>query len=171
MSKILVAYASKYRATAEIAEIIQASLHEAGLHVDLKPVQEVDSLAEYDTVVLGSAVYAGSWMGSATRFLNKNQAALAERDVWLFSSGPSGDGDPKDLLKGWVYPPQLEDTLQAIQPRDIAVFHGKIDMDALNFGERVIVKMVKAPTGDFRDWEMIGDWARTISESILHPSI
>ena len=57
--KILVAYASKYGATAEIAEKISTVLNEAGLSTSVSSVKEVRGLASYDAVILGSAVYIG----------------------------------------------------------------------------------------------------------------
>src|SRR6185503_10360765 len=59
--KVLVAYASKHGGTAEIAEAIAAQLRERGLDVDERPVAEA-TLGDHDAVVLGSAVFVGSWM-------------------------------------------------------------------------------------------------------------
>jgi flavorubredoxin len=55
--KVLVCAASKHGATKEIAEAIGRRLAEAGLTVDLNDVEEVNDIAQYDAVVLGSAVY------------------------------------------------------------------------------------------------------------------
>ena len=58
-NQILVAYATKYGATKEIAEKIGQVLRQAGLRVEVLPAAQVDTLAPYQAVVLGSAVYAG----------------------------------------------------------------------------------------------------------------
>jgi menaquinone-dependent protoporphyrinogen oxidase len=50
----------------------------------------------------------------------------------------------------------------------MALFHGSIDMNKLRFGERLIIRALRAKVGDFRDWEMIGSWAKRISTE-LHP--
>ena len=92
--RILVAYATKYGATAEIAEKIGQVLDEAGVPVDVVPVKKVKALDSFSAIVLGSAVYIGRWRKEAVNFLKKNEKALTERDVWLFSSGPTGEGDP-----------------------------------------------------------------------------
>jgi menaquinone-dependent protoporphyrinogen oxidase len=39
------------------------------------------------------------------------------------------------------------------------VFAGKLDKEKLGFGERAMVRAVKAPEGDFRDWEAIDEFA------------
>ena len=104
MEKILVTYATKYGATKEIAEKIGEELRQAGLQTDVVPVDRVRDLTAYKAVILGSAVYIGKWRKEAVEFLKKNVQALAERPVWLFSSGPTGEGDPVELVKGWRFP-------------------------------------------------------------------
>lgn len=167
--KILVAYASKHGATAAVAAKIAAVLEEAGYDSQLRIVDRVEALDGYDAVVLGSAVYAGQWLREAARFLERNQKALARVPVWLFSSGPTGEGDPAELLKGWRFPEALQPIADEIGSEDIAVFGGALDWDSLNIAEKMIVKGVKAPLGDFRDWEMVEDWAESIASMLLQP--
>jgi len=97
---ILVTYASKYGAMSEIAEKIGQVLRQAGLQADVLPVNRVSDLTPYKAVVLGSAVYMGQWCKEAVAFLKTNEKLLAERPVWLFSSGLMGEGDPVQLTKG-----------------------------------------------------------------------
>jgi menaquinone-dependent protoporphyrinogen oxidase len=163
---VLVTFATKHGATGEIAERIGQVLQEAGLYVEVKPVDKVSDLEEYKAVVLGSAVYAGMWLKDAAAFLEANEKKLAERPVWLFSSGPTGEGDPVELMKGWKFPEAQQPIADRIGPRDIAFFHGEIDLKDLNLAEKLIVKGVKAPTGDFRDWEAITTWAVAIGETL-----
>lgn len=160
--KLLVTYASKYGSTAEIAEVIAKELQKRGYEVELKSIKEVDSLEGYDGFVIGSAVYAGGWMRAAARFLRSNQDILAQHPVWFFSSGPTGEGDPNELMDGWNFPEKLEGVLETIKPRDVILFHGKIDLDSLNFAERMIIKSVKATVGDYRDWLVIRGWVGRI---------
>jgi hypothetical protein len=47
-------------------------------------------------------------------------------------------------------------------PRSRASRFGALDREKLSFSERMIVKAVKAPDGDFRDG-MINDWADEIA--------
>jgi menaquinone-dependent protoporphyrinogen oxidase len=166
MDKVLVAYASKRGATAEIAEKIGRVLEQAGLTTDVQPADRVSDLTPYRAVVLGSAVYIGRWRKEAVRFLETNEAALAERAVWLFSSGPTGEGDPVELTQGWRFPKGQQPIADRIQPRDVVVFHGAIDKGDLNFIERFMIKNVKAPIGDFRDWDAITAWATSIADAL-----
>jgi menaquinone-dependent protoporphyrinogen oxidase len=163
-TQVLVAYATKYGATAEIAEKIGQVLRQAGLRTDVLPMDRVGNLTPYQAVVLGSAVYIGKWRKEAVKFLQANEKALAERQVWLFSSGPTGEGDPVELTQGWRFPGKLQPIADRIRPRDIAVFHGHVNMKKLNFIEKWMIKNVKAPVGDFRDWEAITSWATAIAD-------
>ncbi|UCD36852.1 MAG: flavodoxin domain-containing protein [Fidelibacterota bacterium] len=162
----LVAYATKYGATAEIAEKIGQLLRQAGLRADVLPVGRVRDLSPYKAVVLGSAVYMGRWRREAAMFLKANRKVLARQSVWLFSSGPTGEGDPVELLEGWRLPRALRPIADRIRPRDIAVFHGVLNLNKLNPVEKWIINNVKAPLGDFRDWNAITSWARSIADEL-----
>lgn len=165
MKKILVTYASKYGATQAIAEAIAQTLKQAEFHVEVKPAHEANAVDDYDGVILGSAVYAGSWRKEAVTFLEKHEASLSKRPVWFFSSGPTGEGDdPVTMMKGWRFPQAQQALADRIQPQDIAFFHGVLDMNKLNFAERMIIRGMKVPTGDYRDWDMIQSWAQGIAE-------
>jgi len=170
MTRILVAYASKHNSTAEIARAVGAALCETdGLQVDIRSVETVSDIAPYDAVVLGSAVYAGKWQDTAADFLRRYERELAQRPTWIFSSGPTGEGDPKALMHGWVLPEPLRPIAARIKPRDIAVFSGKLDPADLTLFQRVLVKVVNASAfrlGDYRDWSMIRGWARGIAQAL-----
>jgi menaquinone-dependent protoporphyrinogen oxidase len=164
---ILVAYASKYGATQEIAEKIGEVLRQAGLQADVTPVDGIRDLTPYQAVILGSAIYIGKWQKEAVRFLQTHEKTLADRPVWLFSSGPTGEGDPVELVEGQRLPAGLQPVVDRIQPRDIAVFHGHINPDKINFIEKWAIKsLVKKPFGDFRDWDSIVTWSTRIADAL-----
>jgi menaquinone-dependent protoporphyrinogen oxidase len=164
--RVLVTFSTKYGATAEITEKIGEVLQQAGLEADVLPAERATDLSAYQAVILGSAVYIGRWRKEAVKFLQANEQTLAEKPVWLFSSGPTGEGDPVELLQGWRFPGKLQPIVDRIQPRDIAVFHGAVDVNKLNFIQKWMLKNVKAPVGDFRDWEAITSWARAIADEL-----
>ena len=164
--KVLIAYASKYGSTEQIAENIGLRLKKAGLKTDVRAAEIVENLSGYVAVVLGSGVYAGQWLKAGVTFLKTNADALAEMPVWLFSDGPTGEGDPVELMKGWKFLGALQSTANEIKPRDTAFFHGVLDMDKLKFAEKLIIRALKAPTGDFRDWEAIHEWADGIAKAL-----
>ncbi|UCF96932.1 MAG: flavodoxin domain-containing protein [Spirochaetaceae bacterium] len=165
-SKILVAYATKYGATAEIAEKIGEVLSQAGVSVDVLPVSQVKDPGSYGAVVLGSAVYIGRWRKEASRFLKANQKLLAERPLWIFSSGPTGKGDPVELTEGWRFPKALQPLVDSIKPRAIVVFHGAIDTNKMKPLEKWMIEKVGAATEDSRDWDSIASWAKAIASAV-----
>jgi menaquinone-dependent protoporphyrinogen oxidase len=165
--KILVTYASKYGATAEIARRIGEVLCQAGLPVDVTPVDQVKDINEYAAVILGSALYINKWLKGAETFLKANESSLAVRPVWIFSSGPTDEGDPVKLVGGQRLPPALEPVVERIHPRDIAVFHGYNNLEKMNFMEKFAIKrIVKKSFGDFRDWDMIVTWSNQIAYAL-----
>ena len=168
--KVLVTYATKYGSTTEIAEKIGEVLNQEGLAVDVLPAQKVRGLAPYSAVVAGSATYIGRWRKPAAKFLQKNQEALSKMPVWLFSSGPTEEGDPMELMEGWRFPKNLQPVADHIQPIDITVFHGVADLSKFNAIDAWMLKNVKASEGDFRDWEMISDWAISIAKELKQPA-
>ena len=164
--QVLVAYATKHGATAEIAEKIGEVLHQEGLQADVLAADRAGDPGAYQAVVLGSAVYIGQWRKEAAKFLEANETALSGKPVWIFSSGPTGEGDPLELMQGWRFPGKLQPIADRIGPRDMAIFHGAADENKLGWLDKRMLKMVKAPTGDFRDWDAIAAWATAIAEAL-----
>ena len=123
-TQVLVAYATKYGATAGIAEKIGQILGQAGLHVEVLPVDRVNDLSSYQAVVLGSAAYIGRWRKEAAKFLKSNEKVLADKLVWLFSSGPTEQGNPVDLMEGWRFPKSLRKTTGVLSSQRYP-WHGK----------------------------------------------
>ncbi len=159
---VLVAYASKHGSTQGIAERIAEKLRQLGIQAEARPLDEVSDPGNYEAFVIGSAIYYGSWMKEATEWVHRNQAVLAKLPVWLFSVGPLG-AEVKDAEQ---QPKELAEFQQAIRPREQRVFFGALDHQRLSFAERMVVKAVRAPEGDFRDWEAIEAWAASIARDL-----
>lgn len=164
--RVLLTYASKYGSTIKIAERIKEVLEKQNLQVDLMPVEEVNGMGSYSSVIVGSAVYMGQWRKKASAFLKSNASDLSSKKVWIFSTGPTDKGDPVELLKGWKIPDNLKPVADKINPMEIKVFHGNLDLEKLNFMEKFIVKKIKAPVGDFIQWHDVENWAKEISDQL-----
>jgi menaquinone-dependent protoporphyrinogen oxidase len=159
MMPVLVTYASKHGSTAQVAERIALALVGSGVKADVLPVRDVVDVGGYEAVVLGSSVYFGKWVAEAVSFADENRTTLATRPVWLFSVGPLGDqprSDPAEIAR-------LRMSTKAV---DHQLFAGALNVSGLSLIERVIVKGVKAPTGDFRDWSEIDSWGTTIARQL-----
>jgi menaquinone-dependent protoporphyrinogen oxidase len=170
MEPVLVAYASKYGATAGIAEKIGQVLQAAGLPAEVLPAGRVRDLRPYRAVVLGSAAYMFHWRKEAARLLKVLAAEQPGRPVWLFSSGPTGEGDTDAFPEGQKLPKGLQPLADRIQPRDVAVFSGVLDLAKLNPFERWIMVKMKATGGDYRDWNAVEAWAGSIAQALLAPA-
>lgn len=167
MSTILLSYASEHGATAEIANTIGNLLRYRGLHVHIKRAESVESLANYDVVIIGSAVYLGQWLPPAVDFLNKFADDLSLIPVWVFTSGPTGDGQPLKSADVSALPENIQTLMASIKPREIAIFRGKVDLRRLNKTEQRLFKTVGGTKGDFRDWDAIKAWANGLADALL----
>ncbi len=156
--RVLITVASKHNATAEIGVEIAFVLQSRGIEVVNLPPETVTDLAGYDAVIAGSSVYEGRWLKPAERFVTDHRDALTAMPTWLFSSGPIGD--PPMPAEHAV---SIDKLIQAVTPRDHAVFAGRLDSTTLGFVERALVRALRTPEGDFRDWEAIRAWAATIA--------
>lgn len=159
--RALVVAASKYGSTTEIAEAIVGVLNDRGIDTAMRAPDDVDTLEGFDAAVLGSAVYAGHWLKPATEIVERLAQELSDRPVWLFSSGPIGDPpkpqeDPVDVAK-------ITDTIAA---REHRVFAGKLVRKQLSFAEKAITVALRAPEGDFRDWDAVRSWASQIADAL-----
>jgi len=160
--RVLVVAASKHGATAEIATALGQALAHRGITAAVADAEDVADLEEYDAVVLGSAVYAGRWRKAARELAERHGAFLSSRPVWLFSSGPVGDP-----LKPEEDPVDVEQIVTIVGARGHRVFAGKIDKSRLGLAEKALVKSLKVPEGDYRNWDDVAAWAGEIAGKLL----
>jgi menaquinone-dependent protoporphyrinogen oxidase len=156
--KVLVTAASRHGSTSDIASAIIRVLRLRGFDEDLVEPAEVNDLMDYDAVVLGSAVYAGRWMTPAIDLVARCRPQLAGRPVWLFSSGPVGS--PANPAES----PDMSKLMEQTGALGHRVFAGKLDKAELGRLERTMVRAVRAPEGDYRDWDQISEWAARIAD-------
>ena len=160
---ILLAYASRYGSTQEVAETITATLREAGLEVELQPMQEVKALNHYDAVVLGAAIYNAKWHPDAHQFLTRHQEILRQQPVVIFTLGPLSTSHAAERNSRR----QLDSELAKypwLKPVAVAVFAGKYDptKPGLSFFERLV------PARDYRNWDAIRAWANALITELQH---
>jgi menaquinone-dependent protoporphyrinogen oxidase len=159
--RVLVATASKHGGTTEIGEAIGKTLADRGFEVIVRAADGGESVEGYAAVVVGSAVYAGQWLKAARHFVEENASVLVALPVWMFSSGPVGDPllPEEDTVA-------IDELLESVQPREHRVLAGKLIKSELGFAERAIASAMRAPEGDFRDWDLIAEWAGAIADEL-----
>ncbi|MBN2004659.1 MAG: flavodoxin domain-containing protein [Anaerolineae bacterium] len=162
---ILVAYATRYGSTQEVAEKVAATLREGSLVVDVQSVRQVQTLDSYRAVVLGAPLYMFRWLKDARGFLSRHRLALATRPVAVFALGPTEDKE-----EDWQQArEQLDQELAKfpwLAPVAVEVFGGKFDPTRLTFPYNLIPALKQMPVSDIRDWEAIRAWANGLVEKL-----
>jgi len=160
MTHVLVAYASRRGATAEIAGWIGDALRDAGLDVDVREAAGVQRLDGYDAVVLGSAVYMGRWRRDARRFARRHRRALFDRAVWLFSSGPLDHSADDGTLPS---PAGVRRIAERIGARGDTVFGGALSPGTPG---RLARGIAAQQGGDYRSRAAIRQWSETVAADL-----
>ena len=158
---VLVAYATRYGSTQQVAEAIAETLREQGLEVDTRSMRQVHKLAGYRAVVLGAPLYMFRWHKDARRFLSRHRYTLTERPVAIFALGPFTTGDEKEWESSHE---QLDKELSEfpwLTPVTLEVFGGKFDPARIRFPHKLFMHQV--PAIDLRDWMAIRAWASNLN--------
>jgi menaquinone-dependent protoporphyrinogen oxidase len=163
--RVLISAASRHGSTSEIARVIGGALADKGIEEDIVPPEAVDSVADYDAVVLGSAVYNGHWLITASDLAARFRDELAVRSVWLFSTGPVGDPAGRLGSMGQE-PPEVASISRDTGPQDHHVFAGRLDPHLLSPAQRATLLVSRDVRGDFRDWAEIRQWADGITADL-----
>jgi menaquinone-dependent protoporphyrinogen oxidase len=154
---ILVAFASRKGSTEEIAQAIGKEL-ESSDRVTVANFKDISSLEGADAAVIGAPVYTGHIVVDLRKFVEKNQDYLKSIPVAAFAAGLApvnpkigSTGAIEEQLRGILGPANLVAT---------RVFAGKLDPAQHSFMTKTMISLMKAPTGDFRDWNEIKAWAQ-----------
>lgn len=156
MTRVLVAYATRYGSTKEVAEEIAATLGAEGVAVDVMPAANVGHLHGYEGVVLGGSLYTGRLHKDARRFLAGHREALSVRSVAVFAMGPKSL-EPSELAGSRAQLDRALAKTPEIEPVSVAIFGGVIDPAKLRF------PFNRMPASDARDWHAIEAWAAELA--------
>lgn len=158
---VLVAYGTKNGSTARIAEAVAEVLNKEGLTARARPAGSVEDLGTCDAVVVGGALYAGHWHRDARRFLRRHRRALAERPLWLFSSGPL---DASAAERDIPPVPAVRRAMTRLDARGHVTFGGCLEEGAKGRIAGMILRNGKG--GDFRDFTEIERWAAQVAQEL-----
>ncbi|MET3982995.1 flavodoxin domain-containing protein [Streptomyces sp. PvR034] len=167
--RILVGYASVYGSTREIAERVGARLRACGNTAEVRSLDTVHDLADYDAFVLGSAVHRQAWLPTAVHFVRRYADPLGDSPVWIFSVGmPGALGGPWKKLGVKEIPKILAGLDPELRPRGHRLFSGVITPEELAPTGRFLFRLMGCRYGDFRDWGAIEAWADEIAAGLGH---
>jgi len=159
-NRILITYATRAGSTVGVAENIAVTLRKRGFLVLIQPVKENPSVKGYQAVIIGSAIRQGAWLPEAATFLIANQEALRRVRVALFTvHGLNRGDDEASRLKREAY---LDPLRSLVLPVTHVFFPGRVDPARLSLFDRLLVKSLKVPVGDYRDWNKVHNWADTL---------
>ena len=174
MSNVLIIYSTTDGHTelicSHLVEVIRSSGNDVKL-VSIDAVHSVDQ-ASFDKIVIGASIRYGKHNKKVYDFIAANQALLEKKPNAFFSvnvvARKPGKNQPETN-------PYLKKFLREIswQPKQLAVFAGKIDYPRYNFFDRNIIRFImwitKGPTDptatiEFTDWNQVEAFGRVISE-------
>lgn len=176
MSKVLVAYGTRYGSAREIAEHIGSTLTKEGHEVDVKRASKSVSVDDYELVVIGSGIQVGSWTKEAKNFLRLNSSSLKWKKTALYvSCGDMLEEEKREeSYKKYLLDPAEKNGLE---PVAYGFFGGTFDFTGKKgFMYNMFMKMIKGDfekkgistegVYDFRDWDKITEWTKNLPSLI-----
>ncbi len=182
--KTLIAYATRYGATAGTSQEIAKVLLEEGFDVKVVNLKEekIKDISEYDLIIVGSGMQMGKWTPESDFFLRCFHEELEAKKLALFVSSmktvSEREGKIKDL-EG-IRKAALDDKVAQynLHPIALGLFGGVMDFNKMNFLFRRTMgflkpqlekdgfKEVRPGVYELRDWDEIRGWARELPRAI-----
>jgi menaquinone-dependent protoporphyrinogen oxidase len=165
MSKVLVVYGTGTGCTEGVAERIARTIAASGHQVEVVPASVAPDPAAFDAILVGSGVRAGNWHAPVKEWVVRNAGVLKSKRVAFFTACLTLASEPSKTEEVRAYTaPLVAET--GVEPVDVGVFAGWNEPKAFSFVERAIMKLMKAPEGDFRDWPAIETWAGQVAQPL-----
>ena len=174
MANILIVYSTTDGHTLEICKRLQQVIEEKGHTVELIALGEKSNLdiSSFDKIVLGASIRYGKHRPEVYEFINKNEQLLESKPNALFSVSAVARKPEKCQPETNPY---LRKFLKQItwQPKNLAVFAGKIDYQKYSFWDRQIIRLImwitKGPTDpnsvyEFTNWKQVEEFGRVVSD-------
>ena len=90
-AEVLIAYVSRSGSTEDVAEAMGVTMEDAGVTVDVKPMANVESIADDAAVVIGAALYVGHFPREFRIVCDALSAGTGECASVDFCSGTDGE--------------------------------------------------------------------------------
>ena len=158
--KVLVAYATKYGSTEEVARAIGKTFAAEGTAADVMPVYDVAEFTEYQAVVFGSPLYAGKLRAELVGFVKRNIETLSAMPRALFVTGLTMVQPTRKSVQKVIK--QTKPFVELLKPADVGLFAGSVRYADVGFFTRLLLRMMKVPEGDHRKWDVIERWAKDL---------
>lgn len=139
--RTLIIFSSSHGTTEKAAQLLKKQLNGEVELINLKKLSN-PPLTDYDSVILGSSIYAGSVKSKVKQFIKQNQKALMTKHLGLFLCCMF-EGEKAEQQFETTYPKELREHSKAN-----GLFGGEFMVSKMNFIERQIVKKVAGVTSD-----------------------
>lgn len=163
--RALVAYATRYGTTAQIAGWVGEALRSQGIDATVAEVSTVQSIDDYDAVIIGSPIYFSRALRAAADFVKKFAPGLQDKRTAMFSVGVT-----VNQKAGREFTDQALRTLAGNAPGvtpTYVMFKGRVDLSRMNLAYRWFLKLFQG-FGDI-DQTQRGDveaWAKEFADSL-----
>ena len=148
---VLVAAASKYGATDEIAERIGADLAGLGVDVEVKKLEDVERARPVRSVrCSGAASTWGRGRNGHAASSTRTRPSFLPHPTWLFGSGSIVGHPPVADDPNAVRATLVETLLKSTHARERKLFAGKLDKGKLGLAAKLSVSLARATEGDHR---------------------
>lgn len=134
--KVLILFASKYGASEKCAKLLSEKINGDVKIINLKENKNID-LSDYDKIIVGASVYAGSIQTIVKNFCAANTDLLLSKPFALFLSSMSDD---KEEIKSYIQKSFSNELINHATTID-SLGYG-FNFKKMNFFERQIIKMV-----------------------------
>lgn len=161
MKSILVCYYTETQSTKEVCKAIVEKLQNNHT-VELKPIDEVQHIAAFDTVIIGAPVHGMKWHMKAFKFVEGHAEELKTKQTIYFAMA-SLAYQGRNFWQKKVFK-ALEDASQIVQPFETSIFGG-ISGDVPKV-LRFLFGLPKDVKKDQRDWELINQWINKLVRKI-----
>jgi menaquinone-dependent protoporphyrinogen oxidase len=169
--KILVAYDTKYGATATVAERIGDTLCENGFQADIRMARTVatDELSGYDAAVIGSAIISEMWLPGSFGLLSRGASILAGKPVAYFvvcMSMRNDNEETRERVTKYYIDPIMDIFSDIVPAVDAGLFAGRLDYEQTYFFDTLLLKLLfGAEEGDWRDLDKVAAWTLDVAEA------
>jgi menaquinone-dependent protoporphyrinogen IX oxidase len=184
-TKILIAYGTRYGATASTVKEISKVFQGEGFEVKVANLKEekVKDISKFELIIIGSGMRMEMWTSQAKAFLKKFSNELKKKKVALFvSSGGRAlmehKGESDEIIR--INKKYLEDkaTKYELEPISMTMFGGIWDFNQIS---KIYRKFIEAEKENFvaagfketepgvydtRDWDEIREWAIELAKKI-----